>query len=118
MMWVLRQQCDRTTLAEKQHGMHALVDLLTCFRDMMYVFRETIPQTDLVRVAVNEIPFLWPNDRRLAIPEGDQIIAKRDSLKSSTPPARQTRKNSLKPIPSFSRRKNPTPSSVLHVAGP
>lgn len=77
MMWVLRQQCDRVTLAEKQHGMRGLSNLLTTFRDMMYVFRDSMTKEDLVRVAVNEIPYLWPNDRRLAMPEGDQVIARK-----------------------------------------
>ncbi len=77
MVWVVRQCCDRELLAEKMYSMRNLSALLTAMREMMYANQDTVSADDLTRVAVNELPFLWPNDRRLAMPEGDQIIARR-----------------------------------------
>jgi len=72
---LLRQCSDRIFLEEKTHSIELLIGTLSVFRDMIYVYVDTIPTEQLTRIARFEIPLLVPGRRHLFMPEGDRIVA-------------------------------------------
>jgi len=75
MLYILRQCCDRIFLEEKNHHIELLADALSVFRDMMYVYRDSISIEVLQRITKSEAPLLRPGRRKLLMPEGDRVVA-------------------------------------------
>ena len=74
-IFVLRQFCDRQFLVEKLYGIQLLVDALANLRDMFYNYFDDITPQQYMGIARSELPFLTPDRKHLAIPEGDRIIS-------------------------------------------
>ena len=74
-IFVLRQLSDRQFLEEKLHGIQLLVDALANLRDVFYSYHDDITPGQYRDIGWFELPFLKPDRRHLAIPEGDKVIS-------------------------------------------
>lgn len=74
-IFILRQFCDRQFLVEKLYGIQLLVDALANLRDVFYSYFDDITPKQYMDIAWSELPFLTPDSKHLAIPEGDRIIS-------------------------------------------
>jgi hypothetical protein len=72
---LLRQCSDRIFLVEKSYSIELLIDALSVFRDMSYMYIDRIPTDEFTRAAKLEMPLLTPGRRHLFMPEGDRIVA-------------------------------------------
>ena len=74
-IFVLRQLSDRQFLVEKLHSIQLLVDALANLRDVFYSYLDDITPDQYRDIGWFELPFLKPDRRHLAIPEGDKVIS-------------------------------------------
>ena len=76
---VMRQACDAQMFEEKRRTMTLLADAMSVHRDIIYTYKDKLGLALLRKIATKEYPFLKPTDnerlRRIAMPEGDQLVA-------------------------------------------
>jgi hypothetical protein len=74
-LFLLRQTCDRQFLEEKFYAISMLSEALSNLRDVFHTYQGMIDAETFASIAIQEIPYLRPDRKRLEMPEGDRVVS-------------------------------------------